>query len=59
MIHPVALFPTVETCTTSTENLPMMLSLALLGFSGWLLGQEDGLLGCSGAGIDFLPCWLF
>ena len=28
--------------------------LALLGCSGWLLGQEDGLPGCSHAGIDFL-----
>jgi hypothetical protein len=29
--------------------------LALVGCSGWLLGQEDGLPGCSDAGIDFLP----
>jgi hypothetical protein len=28
--------------------------LALVGCSGWLLGQEDGLPGCSDAGIDFL-----
>jgi hypothetical protein len=28
--------------------------LALLGCSGWLLGQEDGLHDCSDAGIDFL-----
>jgi hypothetical protein len=26
----------------------------LLDCSGWLLGQEDGLPGCSDAGIDFL-----
>jgi hypothetical protein len=32
-----------------------LLELALLDFSGWLLGQEDGLPGCSDAGIDFLP----
>jgi hypothetical protein len=31
-----------------------LLELALLDCSGWLLGQEDGLPGCSGAGIDFL-----
>jgi hypothetical protein len=32
-----------------------LLALALLGCSGWLLGQEDGLPGCSDADIDFLP----
>jgi hypothetical protein len=32
-----------------------LLALAWLGYSGWLLGQEDGLPGCSDAGIDFLP----
>jgi hypothetical protein len=32
-----------------------LLALALLGCSGWLLGREDGLPGCSDAGIDFLP----
>jgi hypothetical protein len=31
-----------------------LLELALLDCSGWLLGQEDGLPGCSDAGIDFL-----
>jgi hypothetical protein len=31
-----------------------LLALALLGCSGWLLGQEDRLPCCSGAGIDFL-----
>jgi hypothetical protein len=31
-----------------------LLELALLDCSGWLLGQEDGLTGCSDAGIDFL-----
>jgi hypothetical protein len=31
-----------------------LLALALLGCSGWLLGQEDGLPGCSDASIDFL-----
>jgi hypothetical protein len=31
-----------------------LLELALLDCSGWLLGQEDGLSGCSDAGIDFL-----
>jgi hypothetical protein len=31
-----------------------LLALALLDCSGWLLGQEDGLPGCSDAGIDFL-----
>ena len=32
-----------------------LLALALLDCSGWLLGQEDGLPGCSDADIDFLP----
>ena len=31
-----------------------LLALALLGCPGWLLGQEDGLPGCSDSGIDFL-----
>jgi hypothetical protein len=31
-----------------------LLALALFGCYGWLLGQEDGLLSCSDAGIDFL-----
>jgi hypothetical protein len=31
-----------------------LLELALLDCSGWLLGQEDGLPGCSDASIDFL-----
>jgi hypothetical protein len=31
-----------------------LLELALLDCSGWLMGQEDGLPGCSDAGIDFL-----
>jgi hypothetical protein len=33
----------------------LLLELGLLGHSGWLLGQEDELPGCSDAGIDFLP----
>jgi hypothetical protein len=37
----------------NTHNF--LLALALLGCSGWLLGQEDGLSGYSDAGIDFLP----
>jgi hypothetical protein len=32
-----------------------LLALVLLGCSGWLLGQEDGVPGCSDADIDFLP----
>jgi hypothetical protein len=28
--------------------------LGLLGHSGWLLGQEDELPGCSDVGTDFL-----
>jgi hypothetical protein len=32
-----------------------LLALALFGCSGWLLGQEDELPGCSDIGIDFLP----
>jgi hypothetical protein len=32
-----------------------LLALALLGCSGWLLGQEDEVHGCSDADIDFLP----
>jgi hypothetical protein len=31
-----------------------LLALGLLGCFGWLLGQEDGLPGCSDAGIGFL-----
>jgi hypothetical protein len=31
-----------------------LLELALLDYSSWLLGQEDRLLGCSDADIDFL-----
>jgi hypothetical protein len=33
----------------------LLLALELLGYSGWLLGQEDELPGCSDAGTDFLP----
>jgi hypothetical protein len=32
-----------------------LLALALLGCSGWFLGQEGGVPGCSDADIDFLP----
>jgi hypothetical protein len=32
----------------------LLLVLGLLGHSGWLLGQEDELPGCSDAGIDLL-----
>jgi hypothetical protein len=32
-----------------------LLTLALLDCSGWLLGQEDGVPGCSDTDIDFLP----
>jgi hypothetical protein len=32
----------------------LLLALTLLDCSGWLLGQEDGLPGCSDVGIDFL-----
>jgi hypothetical protein len=31
-----------------------LLALTLLDCSGWLLGQEDGLPGCSDDGINFL-----
>jgi hypothetical protein len=34
------------------HDLP--LALELLGYSGWLLGQEGGLPGYSDAGTDFL-----
>jgi hypothetical protein len=37
----------------SMHNL--LLALGLLGHSGWLLGQEGELPGCSNAGTDFLP----
>jgi hypothetical protein len=37
----------------STHGLRVVLEL--LGYSGWLLGQEGGVPGCSDAGIDFLP----
>jgi hypothetical protein len=33
----------------------LLLVLGLLGHSGWVLGQEGELPGCSDAGIDFLP----
>jgi hypothetical protein len=33
----------------------LSLALELLGYSGWLLGQEGELPGYSDAGIDFLP----
>jgi hypothetical protein len=32
----------------------LLLVLGLLGHSGWLLGQEDELSGCSDTGSDFL-----
>jgi hypothetical protein len=32
-----------------------LLALTLLGYFGWLLGQEDGVPSCSDADIDFLP----
>jgi hypothetical protein len=33
----------------------LLLALELLGCSGWFLGQEGGVSGCSDADIDFLP----
>jgi hypothetical protein len=33
----------------------LLLVLGLLGHSGWLLGQEGELPGCSDVGTDFLP----
>jgi hypothetical protein len=33
----------------------LLLVRGLLGHSVWLLGQEDGLPGCSDGGTDFLP----
>jgi hypothetical protein len=33
----------------------LRLALELLGCSGWLLGQEGKVPGCSDANIDFLP----
>jgi hypothetical protein len=35
----------------------LLLVLGLLGHSGWVLGQEDELHGCSDAGTDFLHTW--
>jgi hypothetical protein len=32
----------------------VLLALELLGYSGWLLGQEDEVPDCSDAGTDFL-----
>jgi hypothetical protein len=32
----------------------LLLALGLLGLSGWLLGQDDELPGCSDADTDFL-----
>jgi hypothetical protein len=38
-----------------SENMcGLPLALGLLGHSGWLLGQEGELPGCSDAGTDFL-----
>ena len=37
----------------------LLLALELLGCSGWLLGLEGELPGCSDAGIDFLPAGCF
>jgi hypothetical protein len=33
----------------------LLFVLGLLGHSGWLLGQENELPGCSDVGTDFLP----
>jgi hypothetical protein len=33
----------------------LLLALELLGCSGWFLGQEGKVPGCSDAGTDFLP----
>jgi hypothetical protein len=33
----------------------LLLVLGLFGHSGWLLGQEDKLPGCSEVGTNFLP----
>jgi hypothetical protein len=33
----------------------LLLELGLFGHSGWLLGQEGELPGCSDVGTDFLP----
>jgi hypothetical protein len=33
----------------------LLLALELLGCSGWLLGQEGEVPGCSDADTDFLP----
>jgi hypothetical protein len=33
----------------------LLLALELLGCSGWLMGQEGEVPGCSDAGTDFLP----
>ena len=33
----------------------LLLAMELLGYSGWLLGQEGEQLGYSDAGTDFLP----
>jgi hypothetical protein len=48
MIRPMILVP------HSGNMHDFLLALTLLGCSGWLLGQEDELPGCSDAGIDFL-----
>jgi hypothetical protein len=49
MIRPVALFP-------HSENMhDLLLALELLGCSGWLLGQDGEVSGCSDVDIDFLP----
>jgi hypothetical protein len=53
MICPMALFPTMETCTTS--SLRWRCLVALVGC--W--GQEGELPGCSNADIDFLPAGCF
>jgi hypothetical protein len=37
----------------------LLFALELLGYSGWLLGQEGELPGYSDAGTDFLPVGCF
>jgi hypothetical protein len=39
-----------------SENIHgLLFALELLGCSGWLLGQEGEVPGCSDVGTDFLP----
>jgi hypothetical protein len=51
MIHPLP----IGLVPHSGNMHDLLLALVLFGCSGWLLGQEGEVPGCSDADIDFLP----